>query len=75
MTVSETLTRKAALLSLSRQLEVLDFVEFLQHKQEHAGARRDPEGLLQSQSSHLSLEDFAKARHEAWDNFPRNVPQ
>jgi hypothetical protein len=70
MTVAETLTQKVSQLPLRRQLEVLNFVEFLKQKQAQAGPRRDPEGLLASQPSNLRLEDFAAARREAWSSFP-----
>ena len=75
MTVAETLTQKVSQLPLNRQLEVLDFVEFLEQKQGHARPRHDPEGLLADQRSDLSLEDFTAARREAWGKFPREMPQ
>jgi len=73
MTVAETLTQKVSQLPLSRQLEVLNFVEFLKQKQSQEGPRRDPEGLLVSQPSNLRLEDFVEARREAWSSFPRET--
>jgi hypothetical protein len=71
MTLAETLTRKMSQLPVSRQLEVLNFAEFLEQKQMRAGPRHDPEGLLANQASGLGLEGFAAARREAWGNFPR----
>ena len=75
MTLAETLTQKVSQLPLSRQLEVLSFVESLEQKQRHPGPRHDPEGLLADQPSNLDLEDFANARREAWGNFPREMPR
>lgn len=75
MTVTEALARKAGELPLDRQLEVLDFVEFLAQKQGPNRPRRDPEGLLADHPSQLSLEDFAEARREAWQSFPRETPR
>jgi len=71
MTLAETLARKISRLPVSRQVEVLDFAEFLEKKQMRAGPRRDPEGLLADQPSGLDLDGFTAARKEAWGNFPR----
>lgn len=75
MTIAETLTQRVSQLPLARQLEVLNFVEFLEQKQGQIGLRHDPEGLLADQPSNLSIEDSAQARKEAWSNFPRETPQ
>lgn len=73
MTIAETLTQKVIQLPLSRQLEVLNFVEFLEHKQGQVSPRHDPEGLLADRPSDLSPEDLAEARKQAWSNFPREL--
>ena len=73
MTLAETLARKMSQLPVSRQLEVLNFAEFLEQKQMRVGPRHDPEGLLADQVSDLDLEDFTAARREAWGNFPRGT--
>ena len=73
MTLAETLTRKMSQLPVSRQLEVLNFAEFLEQKQMRAGPRHDPEGLLAGQASGLDLDDFTAARRKAWGNFPRET--
>lgn len=75
MTVTETLTHKVSQLPMNRQLEVLDFVEYLEQKQGQPGPRHDPEGLLANQAASMSLEDFTAGRREAWGNFPREYPQ
>jgi hypothetical protein len=76
MTVAETLAWKLRQLPLSRQMEVLSFVESLEHNEDaQAGPRRDPEGLLADEPSDLTLEGFAEARREAWGNFPREIPR
>ncbi|MDB5301540.1 MAG: hypothetical protein JWO87_3203 [Phycisphaerales bacterium] len=73
MSISDTVARKVEQLPPERQLEVLDFVEFLERKPAKAGARRDPEGLLADQPSNLGLEEFAEARREMWREFPREM--
>lgn len=73
MTVAEILSQKLNQLPLNRQLEVLSFVESLEQNQQDLTPRHDPEGLLAYPSFDLSLEDFAKARREAWGNFPREM--
>ena len=75
VTVAEAIARKISQLPVSRQLEVLNFAEFLAQKQKRVGPRRDPEGLLADQPSDLTLEDFTAARREAWRNFPREKPR
>jgi hypothetical protein len=75
MTLAETLTRKMSQLPVSRQLEVLNFAEFLAQKQMRAGPRHDPEGLLADQASGLDLDDFTAARREAWGEFPREISE
>ncbi len=62
MTITEALTRKVSQLPLNRQLEVLNFVEFLERKQGQTEQQHDPEGLLASQPSNLELEDFVQAQ-------------
>lgn len=74
MTVAETLLKKVNLLPASRQLEVLNFVEFLEQK-EGTASRHDPEGLLADQPTNLDLDDFSTARRDAWSRFPRENPQ
>lgn len=75
MTVAETLARKVSQLPLDRQLQVLEYAEFLAQKQTQRQPRRDPEGLLEDQPSNLSLDDFDAARRDAWRAFPREEPQ
>ena len=71
MTVAETLAHKVRQLPVDRQLQVLEYVEFLEQKHGQRGPRRDPEGLLAEQPSNLNLGDFTAARREAWRGFPR----
>lgn len=73
MTLPDALLEKLGRLPLDKQLEVLDFVEFLAKKHECGSPRRDPEGLLADCPSNLSLDDFAAARQEMSAGFPRNL--
>jgi hypothetical protein len=75
MTVIESVTTKLSELPLTRQLEVLDFVEFLAKRSVQRGEipRRNPEGLLADQPSNLTLEDFKQARREMSAGFPRDL--
>jgi hypothetical protein len=75
MTLPESLAQKLGHLPLDKQLEVLDFVEFLENKRDRSSPRRDPEGLLADSPSDLSLDDFAAARQEMSRNFPRGLPR
>ncbi len=74
MTLADALIDKLGRLPLDKQLEVLDFVEFLEKKSERPLPRRDPEGLLADAPSNLTLDDFAAARREMSGHFPRNMP-
>ena len=75
MTLAETLSHKLNQLPLSRQLEVLDFVEFLGQRNAVPGPRHDPEGMLADGAPDLSIEDMDQARREAWKRFPREIPE
>ena len=57
-------------LSPDRQQEVLDFVEYLQHKST-LRPRRSWKGIGAHLGVNLSQEDIAEARREMWANFPR----
>jgi hypothetical protein len=73
MNISDTVARKVEQLPADRQLEVLDFVEFLARKTARGEALRDPEGLLVDQPSNLAFDEFAEARREMWSGFPREI--
>ena len=57
-----------------RQREVLDFVEFLEHKDVVKRPLRSVEGLWADLGIDITEEDIAEARREMWGNFPREIP-
>ncbi|MDQ3181087.1 MAG: DUF2281 domain-containing protein [Acidobacteriota bacterium] len=71
MTVIESLVEQVENLPIERQREVLDFVEFLQHKEKSNGEkpRKSLRGLWKGVD--ISAEDIDEARREMWGNFPR----
>ena len=74
MTVAEMVGLKVAQLPPDRQREVLALVESLAARSGRtAGPRHDPEGLLADLPSNRTPEDFAAARREGWQNFPRGI--
>ena len=71
MSVIESIVEQVEDLPLERQREVLDFAEFLLHKEKGNGdkPRKSLEGLWEGVS--ISREDIDEARREMWGNFPR----
>lgn len=74
MTIAENLALKVNRLPPDRQVEVLRFVESLEQQSASGGPLRDPAGLLAGTGADLALEDFAAARREIWNGFPRELP-
>ena len=73
MTLLESVTEKISRLPANRQIEVLDFVDFLASRTAvgSQAPRRDPRGVLEGQLPELTLEDFKAARREMSAGFPR----
>lgn len=71
MTVAETVSRKVQGLALDRQIEVLKFVETIEHRDTSAQPLRDPQGLLSDLASDVTPDDFADVRRELSAGFPR----
>jgi len=71
MSVIESIVERVEHLPVERQREVLDFAEFLQHKEKSNGVkpRRSLEGMWKGVE--ISAEDIDEARREMWGNFPR----
>ena len=71
MTVVESIVERVENLPLERQREVLNFAEYLQHKEKSNGVkpRKNLEGLWEGVS--ISSEDIEEARREMWGKFPR----
>ncbi|MBI3698716.1 MAG: DUF2281 domain-containing protein [Acidobacteria bacterium] len=75
MSLEETVVDKLRALPVEKQLEVLDFVEFLQQKTVVKRPRRSVEGLWADLGIDITEEDIAEARREMWGNFPRDFPK
>lgn len=68
MTVAERIAEKLATLPPAKQLEVLDFVEFLEQRG-GAGGLINPRGMWANQGTDISPEELAEARKEMWGRF------
>jgi len=71
VTTWEIIAEKAKDLPREKQLEVLDFLEFLRTRISKKKPLRSPAGLLKDLGIDLSEEDIAAARREMWSKFPR----
>jgi hypothetical protein len=69
-----TLVRRLRALPYDKQREVLEFAEFLAHKQAPKRPGRNVEGLWADLDIHITAEDIDEARREMWGNFPREFP-
>ena len=70
--IEATLLGKLRTLSLERQQEALDFVEFLEQKTvAPKPPRRSLYGLCANLNVRITKEEVDEARREAWANFPR----
>jgi len=74
MTMEQMVMERFRALPPDRQLEVSDFVEFLQQKSAQGKPLNDPEGLWKGSCSDITLDEMTEARREMWGNFPREVP-
>jgi len=73
MSIEESVLHKLRVLPIEKQLEVLDFVEFLETKSASRSSRRSVRGLLADFNIDITAEDIAEARREMWGNFPRDI--
>ncbi|MGA9773502.1 MAG: DUF2281 domain-containing protein [Blastocatellia bacterium] len=69
--IEQTVLEKLRALPPEKQQEVLDFIEFLEHKSLSKQPRRSLMGLCSDLGIHISEEDIDEARKEMWGNFPR----
>jgi len=67
--MSQEILQKLQSLSLEKQQEVLDFVEFLSEKEKAAIGRRSVKGMLSHLNIKVSKAEIDEARHEAWSKF------
>jgi hypothetical protein len=74
MTIEQQVLEKLRDLPPEKQMEVLDFVDFLTEK--NGGPKKPLRSLLGLWSDlniHITEEDIVEARREMWDNFPRDI--
>lgn len=73
MTVKDAVLEDLETLSLAKQEEVLDFVQFLKAKQ----TKRKPRRSLQGSLAHLDIkwteEDMRRARNEMWRGYTKDT--
>lgn len=73
MNIEETLIQRMRTLPVERQVEVLDFVDFLSRKSTASKPRRNPIGLFAGLGIDISAQDIDDARAEMWQQFPRDI--
>jgi hypothetical protein len=71
MSIEEAVIEKLRALPADKQLEVLDFAEFLRQKRAPKQPRKGVEGLWADLGVTISAEDIEEVRREMWQNFPR----
>ena len=69
--IQDALLEKLHMLPIDKQVEALDFVEFLCQKNQRQHSPRSIKGLCEDLNIHVSEEDIAEARQEMWDRFSR----
>ena len=71
MTSEDALLEKFKILPVERQQEVIDFAEFLEHKEARSEKkpRRSLKGALAHLKLNLSDEDLRKLRDEMWRGY------
>ncbi len=71
----EKIAKKASNLPVEAQQRALEYVESLE-REEPSGKKpfRTVLGILADRGIHISEEDIADMRREAWHNFPREEP-
>ena len=73
MTVKQQVLEKLRALPPEKQMEVLDFVDFLKQKKGTKKPRRGLRGLWKDLNIDITEEDIAQARREMWGNFPQDI--
>jgi hypothetical protein len=69
--ITHALVEKVKSLPPEQQQALLDYAEFLEHKNAPVRPERSFIGLFADEGVHISEEDIAEARREMWGNFPR----
>ncbi len=68
MTLEENILEKLQSLGVEKQLEVLDFIEFLLSKKIPNKEQRITAGMFSDLNVHISEEDIDEARREMWNS-------
>lgn len=71
--LEQTLVQRLRNLPLERQVEVLDFVDFLSQRSNAKKPRRNPIGLFADLGIDISAQEIDHMRQELWEHFPRDV--
>ena len=71
MSLEQQILQDLHSLPADKKQEVLDFVQFLKHKEPVKRPLRSVEGLCADLGIHITAEDIDQARREMWGNFPR----
>ena len=74
MAIEQAVVAKLRALPPERRQQVLDFVEFLEHRGERKRPLKSAEGLGAGLGITITDEDIAEARREMWANVPREFP-
>lgn len=69
----KTVIEKMKSLPAGKKVEVLDFIEFLQHKTSIKHPRRGIKGLWADLGIKITEKDIADVRTEMWGKFPKEV--
>ena len=69
MTIQQAVSAKLKSLPPEKQIEVLDFIEFLQQKNRGNGKRHSLKGLWADFNIEISEQDIAEVRKEMWEKF------
>ncbi len=80
MSIVEEITVKSNSLPFELQREVLDFVEFIVHKNHSETKAKRPSfrsvrGILKHRNFENLEQNLAEVRREMWQNFPREEPK
>ena len=73
MNIEEALIQRMRTLPVARQVEVLDFADFLSRKSTASRTRRNPIGLFAGLGVDISTQDIEDTRLELWKCFPRDI--
>jgi len=73
MTLEEAVLQTLRELPVDKQQEVLDFAQYLKHKNQPKQQKRSLKGLWADLNIQITEKDIAEARQEMWGNFPREI--